>query len=31
MLQKIVELLEDVPDETLRRVYFFLRAYLKKG
>ena len=28
--QLIYDLLEDVPEETLRRIYFFIRAYLKK-
>ena len=26
----IIELLEDAPEETLRRLYYFIRAYLKK-
>jgi len=30
VLQLIYDLLEDVPEETLRRIYYFLRAYLKK-
>lgn len=30
VLQKIYALLEDVPEETLRRIFYFLRAYLKK-
>lgn len=31
MLQQIVILLEDVPEEQLRRLYWFIRAFLKKG
>lgn len=31
MLQKIIELLEDASEEQLRRLYYFIRAFLKKG
>lgn len=29
-LQLIMELLEGVPEDTLRRLYYFIRAFLKK-
>ena len=31
MLQQIVILLEDASEEQLRRLYWFIRAFLKKG
>lgn len=30
MIQMIVDLLDGVPEEKLRRLYFFIRAYLEK-
>lgn len=29
-MQLIIELLEDAPEDTLRRLYYFIRAFLKK-
>ena len=31
MLQQIVILLEDASEEQLRRLYWFIRAFVKKG